>query len=116
MITIYVEGSAALEPAAADWLGHLIDAGHELVLVASPDHPSAGLVEWVGHLPAMPDETSPGSWFVTADPTTCGDRRSNLRTVLVGPKPDGSRPTRCDTTARDLREAVLEILASDAMA
>jgi hypothetical protein len=35
--------------------------------------------------------------------------------MLIGPKVDGRRPTRCDTTARDLREAVFEILAADAM-
>jgi hypothetical protein len=115
MITIYLHGSAAAEPGAADRLSHLIDADHELVLVAGADHPAARLLSWAGHIPAMPDEPSAGSWFVTADPDTCGDRRAGLRTMLIGPRAGGQRPTRCDATARDLRDAVLEILAARAM-
>jgi hypothetical protein len=38
-----------------------------------------------------------------------------MRTVLIGPRESGLRPTRCDATARDLRDAVLEVLAADAM-
>jgi hypothetical protein len=52
---------------------------------------------------------------VTADPATCGDRQAGLLTLLVGPRDDSPRPTRCDVTARDLAAAVLEILARDAM-
>jgi hypothetical protein len=115
MITIYLDASAASEPGAADRLGHLVDADHELVLVASPGHPAASLMAWAGHVPAMPDEPTPGSWYVTADPDTCGDRQPGLRTILIGPRAGVPRPTRCDATARDLREAVLEILAARAM-
>jgi hypothetical protein len=63
----------------------------------------------------MPDPPAPGSWFVTADPAACGDRQPSLRTILIGPRASGSRPTRCDVSARDLRDAVLVILAADAM-
>jgi hypothetical protein len=115
MITIYLDGSAALESGAADRLAHLVDAEHELVLVAGVEHPGARLLSWAGHLPALPESPTPGSWFVTADAATCGDRQASLRTILVGPRDDGPRPTRCDMTARDLRDAVLKILASDAM-
>jgi hypothetical protein len=115
MITIYLDGSAASEPGAADQLGHLVDADHELVLVAPADHPAERLMAWAGHLPAMPDDPTPGSWYVTADPDLCGDRRAALRTMLIGPRARGPRPTRCDATARDLRDAVLEILAARAM-
>ena len=115
MTTIYVDGSALREPGAAERLLHLADAGHELVLVGADDRPSGGTVPWAGHHPALPGEPPRGSWFVTADPATCLDFQAGLRTVLVGPRDEGQRPTRCDTTARDLREAVLEILASDAM-
>jgi hypothetical protein len=115
MITVYLDGSAVLVPGAEDWLAHLLDADHELVLVAPTDHPGAPLMAWAGHLPAMPDPPAPGSWFVTGDPETCGDRQASLRTILVGPRAAGQRPTRCDATARDLREAVLEILAAHAM-
>ena len=115
MMTIYLDGSAALESGAADQLPHLVDAEHELVLVADADHPAGDLLAWTAHLPAVPEEPAPGSWFVTADSATCGDRQPGLRTILIGPRGDGPRPTRCDATARDLRDAVLAILASDAM-
>jgi hypothetical protein len=39
-----------------------------------------------------------------------------LSTLLVGPRDDVPRPTRCDMTVRDLSAAVLEILAREAMA
>lgn len=115
MITIYVDGSAALQPGASNRLVHLVDADRELVLVAPAGHPSASLLAWAGHLPAMPERPAPGSWFVTADPAACGDHQSTLRTVLIGPGARGPRPTRCDVTVRDLRDAVLEILSADAM-
>ena len=115
MITIYLDGSAASEPGAADQLGHLVDADHELVLVAPADHPAAALMAWAGHLPAMPDDPASGSWYLTADPDLCGDRQAGLRTLLIGPRTRVAHPTRCDATARDLREAVLEILAARAM-
>jgi hypothetical protein len=114
MITIYVDGSAALQPGASNRLAHLVDADRELVLVAPAGHPSAGLLAWAGHLPAMPDPPAPGSWFVTADPAICGDRQPSLRTILIAPRSE-PRPTRCDVTVRDLRDAILEILAADAM-
>jgi hypothetical protein len=115
MTTIYVDDSALLEPGAADRLRHLAEAGHELVLVGLEARPPGGTQPWAGYQAALPDEPARGSWFVTADPTTCLDYRAGLRTILVGPRAEAQRPTRCDTTARDLREAVLEILASDAM-
>lgn len=113
MTTIYLEASAARLPDAADRLAHLTEAGHDIVLVAPADHPGVGLP--LGRLSAMPPDPPRGSWFVTADPGACGDRQPGLRTILIGPRDDVPRPTRCDTTARDLREAVLEILAADAM-
>jgi len=116
MITIYLDASAALEPGAAGQLGHLTEAGHELVLVAPAGHPAGAVAGWAAHLPAMPEVPTRGSWFVTADPGTCGDRQPGLQTLLIGPRDSGRRPTRCDATARDLRDAVLRILAADAMA
>jgi hypothetical protein len=113
--TIYVHGSAALEPDAADHLVHLAEAGHRLVLVAEEDHAAAGLATWTDRATAIPDDPPRGSWFLTTDPAACGDRRPGVRTVLIGPREDGPRTTRCDATARDVRDAMLEILAADAM-
>jgi hypothetical protein len=86
MITIYLDGSAAAEPGGAARLGHLVDADHKLVLVALPDHPAARLMDWAGHIPALPEQPTHGSWYVTADPDTCGDRQAGLRTLLIGPR------------------------------
>jgi len=115
MSTIYLEESAALEPDAADRLAHLVESGHDIVLVARAAPPAAVEHLAVRLIPALPDSPPRGSWFVTADPGACGDRQAGLRTILIGPRDDVPRPTRCDTTARDLREAVLEILAADTM-
>ena len=115
MTTIYVDGSAAGLPDASGRLGHLVDAGHDIVLVAPPNDRSASVFAWPKQVPVLPDDAARGSWFVTADPATCGDRQAGLSTLLIGPREDSIRPTRCDTTARDLVSAVLEILARDAM-
>ena len=115
MQTIYLDGSAALEPDLAGRLTHLSDPEHELVLVGPADHPAAGLPVWARRTEALPEEPAPGSWYLTGDPASCRDRQPNLRTVLVGPRVDSQWPTRCDSTARDLREAVFEILSADAM-
>ncbi len=113
--TIFFDASAAADPDVADRLAHLADAGHRLVLIGDRSHPAAGLPAWARVVPTLPDAAPRGSWYLTADPTTCGDRRPGLRTVLIGPRETIPRPTRCDATARDLRDAVLEILTADAM-
>ncbi|HEY7133297.1 MAG TPA: hypothetical protein VH440_13670 [Candidatus Limnocylindrales bacterium] len=115
MRTIFIDGSAAFDPDLADRLALLADAGTHLVLVAGTSHVAAELSAWTSRVSSLPDEPPRGSWYLTADAGTCRDRQPGLRTVLIGPRDDGLRPTRCDSTARDLREAVLEILAADAM-
>jgi hypothetical protein len=112
--TIFFDASAASDPDVADRLAHLADSGHRLVLVADRSHPAAGLPAWSRVVANVPDSAPRGSWYLTADPATCGDRRPGLRTVLIGPR-EAPRPTRCDTSARDLRDAVLKILTADAM-
>jgi len=113
--TIYLDGSAAVDPDLSDRLAHLSDPEHELVLVGPAGHPAAELPIWSSRTDALPEVPAPGSWYLTADPAACRDRQPGLRTVLVGPKVDGQWPTRCDSTARDLREAVFEILSAEAM-
>jgi hypothetical protein len=113
--TIFFDASAAADSDVADRLAHLADAGHRLVLVGDRSHPAAGLSAWARVVASLPEPAPRGSWYLTADPATCGDRRPGLRTVLIGPREALPRPTRCDATARDLRDAVLEILTADAM-
>lgn len=115
MSIIYLAESAALEPDAADRLAHLVESGHDIVVVTRATPPPAIEHLAARHIAALPDRPPRGSWFLTADPGACGDRRAGLRTILIGPRDEVPRPTRCDTTARNLREAVLEILAADAM-
>lgn len=61
--------------------------------------------------PLQPDEPA---WYVTIDVDRCRGRSARLQTVLVGTTPAASIH-RCDRQVRDLRAAVLEILASEAM-
>jgi len=115
MHTIYLDPSVAGDPDLADRLSHLVDAGHRLVLVAAKDDPTARTGPWTDRRASIPAQPPRGSWFLTADSSQCGDRVAGLRTLLIGPRETSLRPTRCDSTVRDLREAVLEILAADAM-
>jgi hypothetical protein len=116
MHTIYLDPSVAADPDHDERLAHLVEAGHRLVLVAAKDDPTApGSGPWTDHRTSIPTQPPRGSWYLTADAARCGDRVVGLRTVLIGPRESGQRPTRCDSMARDLREAVLEILAADAM-
>lgn len=117
MQVIYVGGSAVRHADAAERLAHLADAGHRLVLVDDgasgveiPDLPAVA-----ERIRAVPTDAPRGSWFVTADPADCSDHRPGVRTMLIGPRDVAIRPTRCDVTARDLRDAVLKILAADVM-
>ena len=117
MHVIYVGGSAARDADADERLGHLAEAGHRVVLVAAASSRS-GLPELSSvaeRIDTIPADAPRGSWFVTADPADCSDHRPGVRTMLIGPRELSIRPTRCDVTARDLRDAVLKILAADVM-
>jgi hypothetical protein len=113
--TIYLDVSAADDPNLAERLDLLADSGHRLILVGRAGDAIAGRSEWASRTDALPEAPTRGSWYLTSDPTTCRERQPGLRTVLIGPRVDGHGPTRCDTNVRDLREAVLEILAWEAM-
>ena len=116
MTDVYVDGSLASGPGAADHLAHLVDAGQRIIFVGTAP---AG----VAILPAgptvdeLPADAARGSWFVTASPGRCADRPAGVRSLLIGPRPGraGIHGRRCDVEARDLAAAVLEILTRDAM-
>jgi hypothetical protein len=113
--TTVIENGGALDPAALRSLRHLVDAGHELVLVDQPGAAgdlrdlAAGVVETV---PQLPDEHA---WYLTDDVDHCRDMTARVRTVLIGASPPPGSIHRCDSVARDVQAAVLEILASEAM-
>jgi hypothetical protein len=131
---VYLDGSLLDAPGTAgaiDDLRHLSDAGFELVRLtassadgkaAEPPRPATPSPGASVDAPAMRtaeqvDSDERGAWLLTADPHACGRARPVIcRTILVGPTPpDGAGPARCDHVVRDIRSAVLEILASDAM-
>ena len=134
MAAVYLDGSLLAAPetsSSVDDLRHLVDAGFELVRLAGgagagnaaadgPAGDSAGRPSLDGldlRVADTVDAEQHGAWLLTADARTCGRARPVIcRTILVGPAPvDGSGPGRCDLVVRDVRSAVLEILASDAM-
>ena len=103
MSDIYLDPSAAALADAAAQLRHLTDTGHRvLVLGDLPDSLADLTFVSAASLPATPPA---GTW------------RPTLQTMLIGPKPAPSpRPApRCDTEARDLAHAVLEILRHEVM-
>ena len=106
---------ASVASGAGDSLRTLAETGHDLVLVTPipvalpPDFPK--LQEMLA-----PD-TERDAWFLTTDPEHCGHRRAGVKSILVGPGPATRRAEihRCDIQTRDLKSAVLEILAREAM-
>ena len=117
MTAIYVDASAVGLPGAAERLTTLLDGGHEVILVGNVPESLEAAAPRARRVAGLPEEVARGSWFVTADPESCGDRRVGLLTLLVGPRAAATtRPgPRCDAEARDLGTAVLEILSRDVM-
>ena len=114
-----VRGSAvpALDPAADRALRFLVDAGHEVVVVAPepgslPD--PCRLVEG-GVVARVPGSPSGRAWYLTTAVERCLGVSARLRTVLIGAAPPAGSIHRCDAVSRDLQAAALEILASEAM-
>ena len=107
----------AVSSDAADALGNLTETGHELILLTNVP---IALPDGFPHLrqTSRIDPSPATSWYLTADPESCGERRPGLRTMLVGPGPATRRATiqRCDIQTRDLHAAAIEILAREAMA
>ena len=112
MTRVFVDARLVSGPAdLAEPLRHLSAAGYELVLL---DGIAAGL----HGLPAVVElSREPGGWFLASDAGRCrGARRLGLRSILVGPHVvSPGLPVRCDLSARDLVDAALTILASEAM-
>jgi hypothetical protein len=110
----------AVDLTAVRSLDHLVDAGHELVLVAdAPIAPGAvaGIPASISEaaVTAVPSEPRSAAWYLTSDADRCRGRSARLRTILVGRSPVPGAIHRCDSLARDVRAAVLEILAAEAM-
>jgi hypothetical protein len=114
--TAVIENGGAVDPAALRSLRHLVDAGHELVVIDPPGESVLELRELadrvVDAVPQLPEERS---WYLTDDVEHCREMTARVRTVLIGASPPPGSIHRCDSVARDLQAAVMEILASEAM-
>lgn len=114
--TAVIENAGAVDPAALRSLRHLVDAGHELVLVDPPAESAGDLRELaarvVDAVSQLPEERA---WYLTDDVEHCRAMTARVRTVLIGASPPPGSIHRCDSVARDLQAAVMEILASEAM-
>ena len=114
---LFASAGAAVSSDAAEALANLAETGHELILLTSAP---VALPEGFPPLrqTSRIDPAPATSWYLTADPESCGQRRPGLRTMLVGPGPATRRATiqRCDIQTRDLHAAAIEILAREAMA
>jgi hypothetical protein len=126
-ITVWIDrGTLAIEtrvgrstalrelPEAASALRHLVEADCRVVLLGAdgPGDTPAG-VESTDSLP--PDASG---WLLTNDPDRCAEVRGRrLRTILIGPSDParGLAHRASDLEARGLVDAVLVILAADAM-
>lgn len=117
MTNIYIDPSAANTPDAADHIIHLVETGHEVILVGATATAVVSGLPMAQQLERVPADVERGSWYVTADPAACAERQVGLRTLLVGPRaaPSNRPGPRCDAEARDLAAAVLEILSRDVM-
>ncbi len=131
MTTVYVDtrallvgaaagpGAARLAPDADSALGHLREAGLEVILLGGADAIGGceGAIPGWTLLPELPED--PQGWMIAGDAAACAQGRPcrHLRTILVGPAAParGLASRACDMEARDLTDAALTILAADAM-
>jgi proteasome lid subunit RPN8/RPN11 len=114
---IQVGGDRTVDPAAVRAISFLVEAKVDVVLVHAPDEePPPELREAAGSavtdVPSHPDTPA---WLLTTDVEQCTGTSARLRTILVGTAPARGAIHRCDSVARDVHAAILEILASEAM-
>jgi len=112
-------GDEHVAPGATDAVGHLVDAGFEVIVLgeAAPDAVRQ-LPAGVGHATALPEHLAGDAWYLTGEPYPSFGRPRGGTTVLVGPRrPAGKIPLpRFDLEARDMPSAAMEILTREAMA
>lgn len=141
MTTVYLDSSALgiltpgasgpgfhVEPDLHRMIDHLLDAGHDVVIVGDgrlvdaavsilPPAQAGRIGRQDKGLTGLDD---PEGWLITGSPESCDEVREHrrLRTILVGPATGtGSQVDRpADILARSLTDAVIEILTEDAMA
>jgi hypothetical protein len=113
-------GPAAPDPVApgsADALGHLSEAGFDIVVITAADATLPGAFASLPSLERVPDPLEAAAWYLTGETNAAADRPRGGRTMLVGPRPPAGPvpPPRFDATARDMASAAIAILAREAM-
>jgi hypothetical protein len=110
--------AAIADPEAVRALRYLADSGVRVVLVRpdslEPPDDLRAVAEDV--LIAVPSRPRAPAWYLTSDISRCRGSSARLRTVLIGGAPPNGSVRRCDSVARDVQAAAMEILAADAMA
>ena len=104
-------------PGAHDAVGHLVEAGFEVVLLGD-DAATDELPSGVRVAAELPEHLDADAWYLTGEPYPAFGRPRGGTTVLVGPRrPQGKVPLpRFDLETRDMASAAMEILTRDAMA
>ena len=107
----------AAEPEALRALRYLAESGIRVVVVAADDaHPGAELESIAAEVVrAVPSRPRAPAWYLTSDIDRCRGASARLRTVLIGAPPPSGSVRRCDSVARDVQAAAMEILAQVAM-
>lgn len=107
----------AAEADAVRALRYLADSGIRVVLVASGSgQPPQQLADVAAQVVAtMPSRPRGQAWYLTSDIERCQGASAHLRTVLIGAAPPTGSIRRCDSVARDVQAAAMEILAEVAM-
>lgn len=110
-------GETSPDAEAVRALRYLVEAGHDVIVVAPagqelPDDLLEVARETVSDVPESYDVPA---WYLTREVERCVGLSARVRTVLIGATPPSGSIHRCDTVARDVQAAVMEILAAEAM-
>jgi hypothetical protein len=110
-------GPPPVDPEAIRALRHLTDAGVGVFVVTEGGTPPAPELRAAaqGVVAAVPTPPREQSWYLTSDIERCTGSSARLRTVFIGGAPPTGSIRRCDSVARDVQAAAMEILAAEAM-
>ena len=105
------------DPESIRALRYLAESGIRVVLVAHEGAaPPGDLGEFAAEvISGPPTRPRAPAWYLTSDISRCVGSSARLRTILIGAAPPSGSVRRCDSVARDVQAAAMEILAAVAM-
>ena len=130
MTEVYVDiGAASMEGAAPEGgvppadphsiraLEYLVESGVNVYVVRAGAGEPAPELRAVARavVDTIPSPAVEQTWYLTSDVERCQGSSARLRTVFIGGTPPAGSVRRCDSVARDVQAAAMEILASEAM-